>query len=59
MRWRPDAIYYRQLAAGADYLADKATVPAERAEHLEMAERSRRRAEDSAGPAARATATVH
>jgi hypothetical protein len=59
MRWRPDAIYYRQLAAGAEYLADKAADPGERAEHLKMAARYRRRAEDSAGPAGRAAATVH
>jgi hypothetical protein len=59
MRWRPDPIYYRQLAAGAEYLAEKAADPRERAEHLKMAARYRRRAEDSAGPAGRAAATVH
>ena len=59
MRWRPDAIYYRQLEAGAEYLAKKATDPAERAEHLKMAARYRRRAEEAADPAARAAATIH
>ncbi len=59
MRWRPDAIYYRQLAAGAEYLAQKAADPGERAEHLKMAARYRRRAEDSSGPAGRVAATVH
>jgi hypothetical protein len=59
MRWRPDAIYYAELEAGAMFLAGQATDPVERAEHLKMAARYRRRAEDAAGPAARAAATVH
>lgn len=59
MRWRPDAIYYARLEAGAIFLAEQATDPAERAEHLKMAARYRRRAEDATGPAARAAANVH
>jgi hypothetical protein len=53
---RDDAIYYSQLAIGAEYLAGKSLSAAERAEHLRMARLYRLRAEDAAP---QPSATIH
>ena len=50
------ALYYAELAIGAEYLAGKSASASERAEHLRMARLYRLRAEDVAP---RASATVH
>ena len=49
-----DAIYYAELEAGAEYLAEQASDPAERAVHLNMARVYRGRARDAALPGTRA-----
>jgi len=42
-----DATYYDELEMGAEFLAEKASDPAERAAHLSMASVYRRRARDA------------
>ena len=56
MKNRSDASYYAALEQGAEYLAELATDPAERATHLKIARLYRARAIDAA-PAA--TGSVH
>ncbi len=51
-----DAIYYSQLAIGAEFLARKSATASERAEHLRMADLYRRRAHDAAPAGSR---TIH
>jgi len=53
---KSDAVYYSELAVGAEYLASKASCASERAEHLRMARIYRLRAEDAAPQTA---ATIH
>lgn len=53
---KSDAVYYSELALGAEYLAANARCASERAEHLRMARLYRLRAEDAAPPA---RATIH
>ena len=45
---KTDAVYYSELAVGAEYLASKSRCATERAEHLRMARLYRLRAEDAA-----------
>ena len=45
---KTDAVYYSELAIGAEYLAARSRSAAERAEHLRMARIYRLRAEDAA-----------
>jgi hypothetical protein len=53
---KTDAVYYSELAIGAEYLASKASCATERAEHLRMSRLYRLRAEDAAP---QASATIH
>jgi hypothetical protein len=48
MRGPGDAIYHGELQAGAEYLAGRASDPAERALHLGMARVYRSRGRDAA-----------
>lgn len=43
-----DSIYYAELSIGAEFLAERATDPAERAAHLRMADLYGRRALEAA-----------
>ena len=45
---KSDALYYAELAIGAEYLAGKSASASERAEHLRMARLYRLRAQDAA-----------
>ena len=54
MKNRSDASYYAALEQGAEYLAELATDPAERATHLKIARLYRARALDAA-PSAKGT----
>ena len=56
LRTLPDEAYYARLAAGAEYMAERAADPAKRDGHLAHARDYRRRERDSAPAPARARA---